>query len=108
MKRLLDAVISERRREDNLPARCRTQYFWGGRGRGRSGFSSLLQQLRKVPKRLRPLYVAADERTIEMIQQKRQAKMFGNDKDTHLFVGNQHRFKTLMVLGIFWLPKIVA
>ena len=46
-----------------------------------------------------------DERTLEMIQQKWQAKMFGDDKDTHLFVGNQHRFKTFMVLGVFWPPK---
>ncbi len=46
-----------------------------------------------------------DERTLEMIQQKWQTKMFGDDKDTYLFVGNQHRFKTFMVLGVFWPPR---
>ena len=41
----------------------------------------------------------------EKIQQRWHDEMFRADKDTYLFVGNQHRFKTFMVLGVFWPPK---
>jgi len=41
----------------------------------------------------------------EKIKQRWHDEMFRADKDTYLFVGNQHRFKTFMVLGVFWPPK---
>lgn len=47
-----------------------------------------------------------DDKTIQMIKKKWQDQMFEEKRDTYLFVGNQHRFKTFMILGIFWPPKI--
>ena len=41
----------------------------------------------------------------EKIKQRWHDEMLRADKDTYLFVGNQHRFKTFMVLGVFWPPK---
>lgn len=46
-----------------------------------------------------------EEKTLEMIKQMWQDQMFAEDRDTHLFVGNQHQFKTFMILGVFWPPK---
>lgn len=46
-----------------------------------------------------------DDKTIQKIKEKWQDEMFGEKKDTYLFVGNQSRFKTFMILGVFWPPK---
>ncbi len=45
------------------------------------------------------------EELLQKIRQKWQADMFAENRDTYLYVGNQHRFKTFMVLGVFWPPK---
>lgn len=45
-----------------------------------------------------------EENTLEMIRQKWQDQMFAEGRNMYLFVGNQHRFKTFMILGVFWPP----
>jgi len=46
-----------------------------------------------------------EERTLQMIKKKWQDQMFGEDRDTYLFVGNQHLYRTFMILGVFWPPN---
>ena len=46
-----------------------------------------------------------EEKTLAKIKEKWIDKMCGDDRDTYFFVGNQHIFKTFMVLGVFWPPR---
>lgn len=46
-----------------------------------------------------------DELTLEKIRNKWQNELFSEKRDSYLLVGNQHRFKTFMILGVFWPPK---
>ena len=46
-----------------------------------------------------------EEKTLEMIKNKWGKELFAEDRDTYLFVGNQHQYKTFMVIGIFWPPR---
>ena len=46
-----------------------------------------------------------EEKTLEMIKNKWRNEIFGEKRDTYFFVGNQFRFRTFMILGIFWPPK---
>jgi len=50
-------------------------------------------------------YYKTEEKLLEMIEKKWQEQMFADNRDTYFFVGNQHRFKTFMILGVFWPPK---
>ncbi len=47
-----------------------------------------------------------EQRALEMIREKWADQMWGETKDTHLFVGNHHKNpQGFLVLGVFWPPQ---
>lgn len=47
----------------------------------------------------------SEKEALQSIKNKWLNEMFGKDRDPYLIVGNQHRFKTFMVIGVFCPPK---
>ena len=45
-----------------------------------------------------------EKELLDKIREKWLETMFAKDRNSYLMVGNQHRFKTFMVLGVYWPP----
>jgi hypothetical protein len=46
-----------------------------------------------------------ENEVLQKIKEKWLDTLFGPDRDTYFIVGTHHRFKTFIILGVFWPPK---